>query len=132
MQQATYSNVNIKSTRLTNFNPVLHCVWKPVISFALQIKCLVSIWNAILDWNGLMWTMCWKLTVTTLQWRQLLSPQPAFTWSKSTMVISSKCLESVQIEQWRHQNDVNHVFLMSLLLTLNVFHTFFWYFHCWV
>ena len=30
----------------------------------------------------------------------------------------------------RHQNDANEIVLVSLLLTLNRFHTFFWCFHC--
>ena len=29
----------------------------------------------------------------------------------------------------RHQNDANDVVLVSLLLTLNIFHTLFWYFY---
>ena len=33
--------------------PVLHFIWKPVPWFAVQIKLLVSIWNAKLAWNVL-------------------------------------------------------------------------------
>ena len=33
---------------LTHFSLVLHLIKKPVIRFALQIKCLVSLTNAIL------------------------------------------------------------------------------------
>ena len=36
-----------------HFNPMLHFIQKPVIWFSLQIKWLVSIWNATLGWNGL-------------------------------------------------------------------------------
>ena len=38
---------------LSNFSPVLRFIEKPVIFFALQIKWLVSIWNATLGWNEL-------------------------------------------------------------------------------
>ena len=37
----------------THFSSVLHVTQKPVIWFGLQIKWLVSIWNATLDWTGL-------------------------------------------------------------------------------
>ena len=43
-------NININ---LIDFSPALHFILKPVIWFAMQIKWLVSIWNAMLDWNGL-------------------------------------------------------------------------------
>ena len=36
-----------------HFSPALHFIQKPVISFAMQIKWLVSIWNARMGWNGL-------------------------------------------------------------------------------
>ena len=39
-------------TCLTYFSPKSHFVRKPVISFILQIKWLVSVWNATLGWNG--------------------------------------------------------------------------------
>ena len=38
----------------------------------------------------------------------------------------------VQSQQWKHQNDVNDVVLMSLLLTLNSLQTLIWRFHCWL
>ena len=40
-----------------------------------------------------------------------------------------------QSQQWKHQGDVWNLFkvnLVSLLLTLNRFHTLFWCFHCWL
>ena len=43
----------IKISTLTYFSPLLLFIYKPVIWFARQIKWLVSIWNATLDWNGL-------------------------------------------------------------------------------
>ena len=38
------------------------------------------------------------------------------------MEISEQCVISVQSQQYRHQNNVNDVILMFLLLTLNEFH----------
>ena len=41
-----------------------------------------------------------------------------------------------QSQQWKHQNNVWNVFkvttAVSLMLTLNRFHTLFWCFHCWI
>ena len=41
-----------------------------------------------------------------------------------------------QSQQWKHQNNVWNVFkvttIISLMLTLNRFHTLFWCFHCWI
>ena len=41
-----------------------------------------------------------------------------------------------QNQQWKHQNNVWNVFkvttAISLMLTLNRFHTLFWCFHCWI
>ena len=45
--------------------------------------------------------------------------------SKFTLEKGVKCVQSYQ---WRHQNnvnDVNDVVLVTLMLTLNIFHTFF-------
>ena len=44
--------------------------------------------------------------------------------SKSTLEKGVKCVQSYQ---WRHQNNVNDVndfVLVTLMLTLNIFHTF--------
>ena len=41
-----------------------------------------------------------------------------------------KGMKYVQSEQYRHQNDVSDIVLVSLLLTLNIFHTFFSVFFC--
>ena len=38
---------------LTHFSPVLHFIYKSIIWFEVQIKWLVSIWNATPGWNGL-------------------------------------------------------------------------------
>ena len=35
----------------TDFNRLLHFIYKPVILFAVLIKWLASLWNATLDWN---------------------------------------------------------------------------------
>ena len=36
---------------LTHLSPVMHFIYKPVMWILLQIKWLVSIWNATLGWN---------------------------------------------------------------------------------
>ena len=54
--------------------------------------------------------------------------QPAFTYSKSTMERPEQRVKYVQSLQQRHQDDVSDVVLVSLLLTLNRFHT--WRFLC--
>ena len=48
--------------------------------------------------------------------------QQAFTCSKSTMETPKQCMFKVN----------NHVVLVSLLLTLIIFHKFFHCFHCWL
>lgn len=45
-----------KSFALVHFSKVFHFIKKPAIWFAMQINRLVSIWNAKLDWNGLITT----------------------------------------------------------------------------
>ena len=40
---------NLEKICLTQFSPVVHFIWKPAIRFAMQIKWLVSMWNAALD-----------------------------------------------------------------------------------
>ena len=35
------------------------------------------------------------------------------------MEAPEQCIKSAQSQQWRQQNDINDVFLVSLLLTLN-------------
>ena len=56
--------------------------------------------------------------------------QLLFTGYKSTMERAEQCVNSVQSLLYKHQNDVNDVVLVSLSLTLNRFHTFFWCFNC--
>ena len=41
-------------------------------------------------------------------------------------------VKSIQRKQKRPRNDFTDVFLVSLLLTLNRFHTLFFYFHSWL
>ena len=48
----------IANISLTHFNLVLQFIYKPVISFAMQIKWLVSIWNVTLASNEL--SRFWK------------------------------------------------------------------------
>ena len=48
-----------QTNRLTHFSQVFSFILKPVIWFALQIKWLVSIWNATLDWKELI--NCWAI-----------------------------------------------------------------------
>ena len=56
-----------------------------------------------------------------------LSAQLTFTCPKSTIETLEKGVKYDQSSQG-HQNDSNDVILVSLLLTLNIFHTFFCYF----
>ena len=53
--------------------------------------------------------------------------QLVFTCSKSTLETLEKGVRYVQCYQKKHQKDVIDV-LVFLLLTLNIFHTFFWCF----
>ena len=46
-------NIANKTKTWTYFSPVLFFIFKPVLSFPVQIKWLVSIRNSILGWNGL-------------------------------------------------------------------------------
>ena len=52
-------------TTLTHFKPALHFIKKPDNWFAMEIKWLVSIWNATLSWNELMCRICSLLTSET-------------------------------------------------------------------
>ena len=49
--------------------------------------------------------------------------QSAITCSKWTIETLEQGVKYVQSQQWRHQNDATGVVLVSLLLTLNIFHT---------
>ena len=51
--------------------------------------------------------------------------QPAFTYLKLTIETLEQSVKYVQSQQERHQNKNNGVVLVSLLLTLNIFHTLF-------
>ena len=44
--------------------------------------------------------------------------QPALICSKSTVETSEQCVKFAQGSQKRHQNDINNIVLVSLLLTL--------------
>ena len=44
----------MKDFILTHFSPKLHSIKKPAITLVLQIKWLVSIWNATLSWNRML------------------------------------------------------------------------------
>ena len=59
----------------------------------------------------------------------MLAAQPAITCSNLTKETLEQVLKYVQSWQWRYQNDAG-VALVSLLLTLNIFHTLFWCFSC--
>ena len=65
-------------------------------------------------------------------WLWLFNSQPAFSCSQSTMETPKRYLYTVQSEQQGHQNDINDVVLVSLLLTFDRFHTLFWCFGCWI
>ena len=51
--------------------------------------------------------------------------QFTFTFSKSTIETLEKGVEHILNEKQANQNDVNDVVLVFLLLTTNIFHTFF-------
>ena len=51
--------------------------------------------------------------------------QPALSCSKPTMETPEQCVKHAQNLQLRRRNEVNDVVLMSLLLTLNRFRSFF-------
>ena len=48
----------VAASALNQFSPVLYFIKKPVTSFTLQIKWLVSVWNTALAWNGLISLKC--------------------------------------------------------------------------
>ena len=56
--------------------------------------------------------------------------QPVFTCSKVTIETEEKGVKYVQKSKLKHHNVVNGVVLAYLLLTLNIFNTFFWCFYC--
>ena len=62
--------------------------------------------------------------------------QLIITCSKSAIEIIEKIVKYPQSQQWKHRNDVIEVIidavLVFLLLTLNIFHTFFRCFHSWL
>ena len=62
----------------------------------------------------------------------VFTARPATTCSRSTMDTLEQCVKSIQSQQYKHQSDVAEVLLVSLLLTLNKFHTLFWCFLCWL
>ena len=62
----------------------------------------------------------------------LFTARTATTCSRSTMDTLEHCVKSIQSQQYKHQSDVAEVLLVSLLLTLNKFHTLFWCFLCWL
>ena len=54
--------------------------------------------------------------------------QLVFTCSKSILETLEKVGDMFSVNKKKHQNDVIDVVLVFLLLTLNIFHTFFWCF----
>ena len=59
------------------------------------------------------------------------SIQPAFSGSKSTMETPGQCVKCSKLTT-KASKQHHDVVLVSLLLTLNRFHTLFWCFHCWL
>ena len=55
-----------------------------------------------------------------------------FTCSNLTTEILERYVKYVQSRQQKHRNNVNDVVLVFLLLTLNIFHTFFLSFYYWL
>ena len=62
--------------------------------------------------------------------KKYIHTYPAFTCSKSTMQTPEQCVKFVQSKQYRPQNDVTDVVLVSLLFALNIFQTVFWCLIC--
>ena len=58
--------------------------------------------------------------------------QPAFTCSNSTVETPEQCVQFFQGSQKRHQNNINNIVLVSLLLTLSRFPTFLRCSHYWL
>ena len=58
--------------------------------------------------------------------------QEKISYSKSTIKTLEKNIKCLYVSQKRYQNNVTVVVLVSLLLTLNILHTFFWCFYCWL
>ena len=58
--------------------------------------------------------------------------QAGITCSNSRAEAPQKIVNSFQSQQERHENDINNVVLLSLWLTLNIFHLLFWCFPCWL
>ena len=61
--------------------------------------------------------------------QQRLWVLPVFTCSNLTMKAPEQYVKYVQSQQWKDQNNFSEV-ILSLMLTLNKFHTLFWCFHC--
>ena len=57
----------------------------------------------------------------SIDMKWITKSQPALLYSKSTVETSEQCVKFVQGSQKRHQNDINNIALVSLLLTLIVF-----------
>ena len=61
--------------------------------------------------------------------QHIYTPNTLFNVKSGNAITICKICSKLTIP---HQNNVNYVFLVSLLLTMNRFHTLLWCFHCWL
>ena len=111
--------------------PVKNLFHKNLIRKTKKIRDIPWGWDILFTQNlgrKITLTLSWTTKIKALL--QYLSPQPAFTFSMSTMKIPEQWVKSVQSPQWRHQNDGNDVVLVFLLITLSKFLTLFCFYCC--
>ena len=87
----------------TYFSPVLHFIHKPVTWFALQIKLLVSIWNATLVWNLLaLLTSSFKVTKADYKKTSFV---PSFTFhSRKPLLL--KCIKNYTNQAYQNRKKI--------------------------
>ena len=69
------------------------------------------------------------LNTHKFMWRtELTSPAGNYTFKVNNRDSRKRCISSKST--WRHQNDANSVVLVSLLSTLDIFHTLSQHFYC--
>ena len=99
-----------------------------------------------LAWKFIRWK-CLKFTIRTPEQRQLKLFWCLYCWIWTCWKLQSTPSPHllIQSQQWKHQNKarnivkvnnkrikVNDIVMLSLLLTLNIFHTLLQCFHCWI
>ena len=129
-------NININ---LIDFSPALHFILKPVIWFAMQIKWLVSIWNATLGWNGLnyclvtasircFWPYFTENVLNIFRIAMFTNDSKRGAWIIHTHNCSIRwntsqrqftCQEQRHCRSFGAFEQISHIVLVFLLLTLN-------------